>query len=266
MSTPTYAARERAHLTPAELLADSRVMAVRQLRKVLRRPMYVVFAFVQPVIFLLMFRHVFGGDQHRQRRLRRLPAAGDHGADCDFRRPDHGHGAHRGLRGRRRGPLPVAPDGAVGGPRWPHPADLVVNALTLVVLLLVGLAVGFRPSQPVYELLLAFALVLGFAYVFSWVSAFVGVTVRDPETVQSAAFLWVLPLTFVSSAFVPTAAMPEAVRAFADINPVTVAIDAARGLTIGHGDALSPALWTLAWLGGLLLVFVPLALRAFRRA
>ena len=117
-------------------------------------------------------------------------------------------------------------------------ADLVVNGLTLVVMVLVGLAVGFRPSGPAYDLLSAFVLVLAFAYVFSWISAWVGLTVRDPETVQSAGFLWVLPLTFVSSAFVPTDAMPGAVQAFADVNPVTVAVDAARALTTGQGDAL----------------------------
>lgn len=94
-------------------------------------------------------------------------------------------------------------------------ADAAINILTMVVMLLVGLAVGFRPNQPVYVLALAFALVLGFSYVFSWISAFIGLAVRDPET--------------------------------------------------AYGDALSPALGTLAWLTGLLLVFVPLSVRAFRR-
>jgi ABC-type multidrug transport system permease subunit len=84
---------------------------------------------------------------------------------------------------------------------------------------------------------LAFALVLAFAYVFSWTSAFIGLTVRNPETAQSVGFVWVLPLVFASSAFVPTAGMPEAVQAFADINPVSLVVDAARSLTIGHGDA-----------------------------
>jgi ABC-2 type transport system permease protein/oleandomycin transport system permease protein len=145
-------------------------------------------------------------------------------------------------------------------------ADAVINVLTLIVMLLVGVAVGFRPSQPVYDLALAFALVLGFSYVFSWISAFIGLSVRDPETASSAGFVWVFPLTFASSAFVPVSSMPGVVRAFAEINPVTLAVDASRALTIGRGDALAPALGTLAWLAGLLLVFVPLAVRAFRRA
>jgi ABC transporter DrrB family efflux protein len=145
-------------------------------------------------------------------------------------------------------------------------ADAAINVMTLVVMVLVGLAVGFRPSEPIYDLALAFALVLGFSYVFSWISAFVGLSVRDPETAQSAGFIWVFPLTFASSAFVPTDSMPGAVQAFAAVNPVTLAVDAARALTVGHGDALGPALGTLAWLAALLLVFVPLAVRAFRRS
>jgi ABC-2 type transport system permease protein/oleandomycin transport system permease protein len=79
-------------------------------------------------------------------------------------------------------------------------------------------------------------------------------------------FIWVFPLVFASSAFVPTATMPGAVHAFADINPVTQVVDAARALTIGQGHVLGPTLGTLAWLAGLLLIFVPLSVRTFRRA
>jgi ABC-type polysaccharide/polyol phosphate export permease len=142
----------------------------------------------------------------------------------------------------------------------------VTNVITLIVMLLIGLAVGFRPSQPIYDLVAAFALVLAFAYVFSWISAFVGVTVRNPETAQSVGFIWVFPLVFASSAFVPTTKMPGIVHSFADVNPVTLVVNAARDLTIGHGSALTPALGTLAWLAGLMAIFVPLAVRAFRRA
>jgi ABC transporter DrrB family efflux protein len=264
MTTLTY---ERERLTLPEILADSRVMAVRQLRKVLRRPMYSVFAFVQPVLFVLMFRYVFGG------------AISTGGVDyVDFLMPGimvqtaifgaliTGLGLTEDLAAGvvdRFRSLPMARSAVLVGRTA---ADLVVNGVTLIVMLLVGLAVGFRPSQPLYELVLAFGLVLAFAYVFSWISAFVGVTVRDPETAQSAGFIWVLPLTFVSSAFVPTTTMPAAIQTFADANPVTAAVDAARALTAGHGEALSPVLKTLAWLAVLLLVFVPLAVRAFRRA
>jgi ABC-2 type transport system permease protein/oleandomycin transport system permease protein len=260
-------APERSRITFAEMLADSRVMARRQLRKVLRKPVYIVFAFVQPVIFLLLFRYVFGG------------AIDTGGIDyVNFLLPGiivqtavfgslvTGIGLTEDLRAGvvdRFRSLPIARSAVLVGRTS---ADVVMNTLTLIVMVLVGLAVGFRPSEPVWDLLLAFLLVLGFAYVFSWISAFVGLSVKDPETAQSAGFIWVFPLTFASSAFVPTDSMPGVVQAFADVNPMTLVVDAVRALTIGDGDALSPALGSLAWLAGLLLVFVPLAVRAFRRA
>ena len=203
MSALIHTAREREHLSLAETLADSRVMALRQLRKVLRRPTYVVFAFVQPVLFVLMFRYVFGGAIHTGNV--------DY---VDFLMPGimvqtaifgaliTGMGLTEdmaaGVVDRFRS-LPMARSAVLVGRTA---ADLVVNGLTLVVMVLVGLAVGFRPSAD--GLVLAFVLALAFAYVFSWISAWMGIMVRDPETAQSAGFLWVLPLTFVSSAFVPT--------------------------------------------------------------
>jgi len=145
-------------------------------------------------------------------------------------------------------------------------ADLVTNLFSLTVMLMIGLAVGFRPTEPAYEVVLAFVLALAFAYVFSWISAFVGISARNPETAQSIGFIWVFPLVFVSSAFVPIATMPGAVHAFAEVNPVTLVVNAVRALTIGYGHALGPALGTLAWLIVLLLIFVPLSLWALRRA
>ena len=264
MTALAYTERER--LTLPETLADSRVMASRQLRKVVRRPTYLVFVLVQPVLFVLMFRYVFGG------------AISTGSVDyVDFLMPGimvqaaifgalvTGLGLTEDLASGvvdRFRSLPMARSAVLIGRTA---ADLVVNAGTLGVMLLVGVAVGFRPNQPLYEVALAFVLVLAFAYVFSWISAWVGLTVRDPETAQSAGFLWVLPLTFVSSAFVPTDSMPGAIQTFADLNPVTYAVDAARALTVGYGDASSAVLGTLAWLAGLLVVFVPLAVRAFRR-
>jgi ABC transporter DrrB family efflux protein len=266
MTAAIQAVPERRRLTLSETLADSRVMAARQLRKNLRRPTYIVFSFVQPVIFVLLFRYVFGG------------AINTGGVDyVDFLMPGiivqtaifgaiiTGIGLTEDLKAGvvdRFRSLPIARSAVLIGRTA---ADMVMNVMTLIVMLLVGVAVGFRPSEPAYDLALAFVLVLVFSYAFSWISAFVGLSVRDPETAQSAGFVWVFPLTFASSAFVPTSSMPGVVHAFADVNPVTQVVDAARALTIREGDALPPALRTLAWLAGLLLVFVPLAVRAYRR-
>jgi ABC transporter DrrB family efflux protein len=267
MSAATYGTPERSHLTLAETISDSRVMAIRQLRKVTRRPMYTVYLFVQPVIFVLLFRYVFGSAINTGRvSYVNFLMPGIIVMTAIFGALTTGLGLTEDLAAGvvdRFRSLPIARSAVLMGRTA---ADLATNTLTLVVMLLIGVLVGFRPSQPAYQVVLGFVLVLAFAYVFSWISAFVGVTVRNPETAQSVGFIWVFPLVFASSAFVPTAHMPGAVRAFADINPVTQVVDAARALMIGHGDALGPTLATLAWLVGLLLVFVPLAVRAYRRA
>ncbi len=257
----------RRRLTAAETLSDTRVIAGRQLRKVLRRPMYVVYLFVQPVILVLLFRYVFGG-----------AIATGSVSYVDYLMP--GIIAMTAVFGALTTGLGITEDLAAGvidrfrSLPIAHPAlligrtaaDLATNVVSMVVMLAIGFAVGFRPTEPVWDIVLALGLILAFAYVFSWISAFVGISVRNPETAQSVGFIWVFPLVFASSAFVPTDGMPAAVRAFADVNPVTLVVDAARALTIGQGDALSPALGTLAWLAALLVVFVPLSVRALRRA
>ena len=267
MTTATATLPERARLTLGETIADSRVMAVRQLRKVLRRPTYIVYLFLQPVILVLLFRYVFGGAIHTGSvSYVDFLLPGIIVMTAVFGALTTGLGLTEDLKAGvvdRFRSLPIARSAVLVGRTA---ADLAVNTLTLVLMLLLGMAVGFRPSQPVWQVALAGVLVLAFAYVFSWISACIGLAVRDPETAQSIGFIWVFPLVFASSAFVPTDSMPGVVRAFADANPVTLVVDAARALTIGHGDALGPALGTLAWLVGLLLVFVPLSVRAFRHA
>jgi ABC-2 type transport system permease protein/oleandomycin transport system permease protein len=267
MTTLTDTIPDRGRLTMAETLSDSKVMLVRQLRKVLRRPMYVVYLFVQPVILVLLFRYVFGGainTGHVHYVDYLLP--GIIVMTAVFGSLTTGLGLTEDMKAGvvdRFRSLPIARSAVLVGRTT---ADLATNALTVLLMLGLGIAVGFRPTESVYDVALALVVVLAFAYVFSWISAFIGISVRDPETAQSIGFIWVFPLVFASSAFVPTSSMPGVVRWFADINPVTLTVDAARALTIGHGHALGPALGMLAWMVGLLLIFVPLSVRAFRRA
>ena len=266
MSTFDAVISERGRLTFAETLADTRVMAARQLRKILRRPMYVVYLFVQPVIFVLLFRYVFGGAINTGRiSYVNYLMPGILVMTAVFGALTTGLGLTEdvaaGVVDRFRS-LPIARSAVLIGRTA---ADLTTNMFSLIVMLALGLAVGFRPNQPIWEVVLAVALVVAFAYVFSWISAFVGLTARNPETAQSVGFIWVFPLVFASSAFVPTSAMPSVVRAFADVNPVTLVVNAARAMTIGHGHAVGPALGTLAWLAGLLVIFVPLSVRALHR-
>lgn len=266
MSSATAILPERGRLTMGETLADSRVMAARQLRKITRRPMYVGYLFVQPVMFVLLFRYVFGSainTGHVSYVNFLLPGIIVMTAVMGALTTGLGltEDVASGVVDRFRS-LPIARSAVLVGRTV---ADLATNAVTLVVMVLIGLAIGFRPTQPAYQVALALVLVLAFAYVFSWVSAFIGVSVRNPETAQSIGFIWVFPLVFASSAFVPTMHMPGVVRFFADINPVTLVVNAARALTIGHGHALAPTLETLAWLAFLLMIFIPLSVRAFRR-
>ena len=225
---PAPAADERPRLTLAETLADSRVLATRQLRKILRRPVMIVFAFVQPIMFVLLFRYVLGGaiDTGSVDYVNFL-VPGIMVQTAIFGALMTGIGLSEDLQTGvvdRFRSLPIARSAVLVGRTA---ADVIVNVLTLVVMLAVGVAVGFRPTEPAPALVSAFLLMLGFAYVFSWISAFIALAVRDPETAQSAGMIWVFPLTFASSAFVPADSMPGFMQAFAELNPVT--------LTVGRG-------------------------------
>ena len=260
-------ASEPTRLTLGEVLADSRVMAARQLRKTLRKPVYVIFAFVQPVMFVLLFRFVFGGaidtgDVDYVDFL--MPGIIVHTAVFGALMTGIGLNTDvaTGVVDRFRS-LPISRSAVLFGRTA---ADIVQNVMTLIVMMLVGIAVGFRPSEPVWSIAFALLIVLAFSYTFSWISAFVGLSVKDPETAKSAGFIWVFPLTFVSSAFVPAESMPDWLEAFANINPITLVVDTVRALMIGEGEVTGPLLGTTAWLVGLLAVFVPLSMRAFRRA
>jgi ABC transporter DrrB family efflux protein len=250
--------------TPRQALTDSLVMAERELISNIRKPALLILSFIQPVMLILIFRYAFGG-------AIQIP----HGSYINYLMPGilvltaifgalvTGIGLNedvaKGIVDRLRS-LPIARSAVLVGRTL---SDLLRNAGAVVVMIGVGFAVGFRPTEPFLRVLAAIALVLAFAYVFSWISAAIGLLVKDPETAQSAGFIWVLPLTFASSAFVPTKSMPGGVEAFANVNPVTLCVDAVRALTIG-GDATKPVLGTLAWLAGLLLVFIPLAVSRYR--
>lgn len=132
------------------------------------------------------------------------------------------------------------------------------------MILVVGLVIGFRPAGGVVDVALAVLVAVGFGFAFSWVAALIGVTVRHAEAVHDAGFVWVIPLTIASSALVAVDSMPAGVRWFARINPVTSVADAVRALMLDDpaGDALLRA---AGWIAALLIVFAPLAVRAYQR-
>ena len=250
--------------TPREATTDAMVMAGREIVVTLRRPAIVLVAFVQPVLLVLLFRYVFGGaistpgTSYVQFLLPGILVL-----TAIFGAIVTGVGLSedlkKGLVDRLRS-LPMARSAVLVGRTL---SDLVRSVTTLALVFGVGVLVGFRPTEPVFRVLAALVLLLGFAYVFSWISAAIGLLLRDPEATQSIGLAWVFPLTFASSAFVPTSSMPSAVQAFADVNPVTLCVDAVRALMIG-GDATQPLLGTLAWFVVLMAVFAPLAIRRYQ--
>jgi ABC-2 type transport system permease protein/oleandomycin transport system permease protein len=251
-------------LSIGQALSDYNVMARRGLRETVRKPALLTLTFVEPVILVLIFRYGFGG-------AIKTP----NGSYVNFLLPGilvltaifgalvTGVGLsddlNKGIIDRLRS-LPIARSAVLVGRTL---SDLVRNVGSVLMMIAVGLLVGFDPNQSVLRIVAAIALLLAFAFVFSWIAATIALLVKDPETAQGVGFIWVFPLTFLSSAFVPTHSMPAAIRAFADVNPMTLCVNAVRDLTIG-GHASGAVLGTLAWLAGLLLVFVPLAVSRYR--
>ncbi|AEH09592.1 MULTISPECIES: ABC transporter permease [Protofrankia] len=249
-------------------LLDAWVVCRRNLIQTWRVPELLVFSTIQPVMFVLLFVYVFGG------AINVGP-----GVDyVDFLMPGifiqtaifgsmvTGVGLaedrQRGLIDRFRS-LPMSRGALLAGRTL---SDLFRNVFVVAIMLLVGIAVGFRfGDTTVPAVLVGFALMLLFSYAFAWVSAVIGLSVRNAEAAQSAGFIWVFPLTFASSAFVPVSTMPGWLQAFAEHQPITVTIDATRALFLG-GPVASALLQSLAWCVGMLVVFVPWCIRVYRRS
>ena len=260
-------------------LRDTAAMAGRNLRRLMRTPEMVMFNLVSPIMFVLLFRYVFGGAISGLQGLNYvnylipgiavqtvLFSAGTTG----FALADD---MQKGFINRLRS-LPMARSAVFGGR---VASDTLNNALGLVILLATGFAVGFRPAS-VLGLVLAGLLLLLFALAVSLGYALIGLTVRTPEAVNAATFPIIFPLTFASSAFVPVVTMPTWLRGFATHQPVSVVINAARSLILGHSatpqqralllgntGTTSLVLQSLAWTVGIGLVFGLLCTRKYRR-
>ncbi|HEY6170813.1 MAG TPA: ABC transporter permease, partial [Candidatus Kapabacteria bacterium] len=143
-------------------------------------------------------------------------------------------------------------------------ADLVRNVVSSIILILVSLFVGFSPTASVQDWLMITGILLLFTLAFSWIAAIMGLLARTVEAVQWIGFIFVFPLTFASSAFVPTAGMPEVLRIFAENQPVTHVIEAMRSLMVGTpmGDH---ALMSVIWCSAITLVCIPIASYMFRK-
>jgi ABC transporter DrrB family efflux protein len=246
-------------------VADGLVLAKRNLVQIPRIPELLVFAMIQPVMFVLLFRYVFGGaiDVGGESYVNFL-MAGIFVQTVAFGSVSTGIGLaedlQRGLVDRFRS-LPMARSAVLTGRTI---ADLVRNLFVVLVMLVVGLLIGFRPEAGLAGWAGAIGLLLLLSFAFSWVGATIALMMRSVEAVQSAGFIWLFPLTFASSAFVQTDGMPGWLQAFANNQPITQVVDAVRGFLLGQPVG-SHGWQALAWCLGILLVFVPLSVSLYRR-
>jgi ABC-2 type transport system permease protein/oleandomycin transport system permease protein len=251
------------------VVGDAVTMAWRNLLNIRRNPQLLVFATIQPVIFVVLFRYVFGGAIQGS-----LPAGQSY---IDYLMPGifvqtivfgaltTGVGLATdlglGLIDRFRS-LPMARSAVLVGRTL---ADLVRNFFVILLMCAVGFLVGWTLNTNVFGLIGAIAVILAFSYSLSWVFAIVGLSVKDAETAQAVSFPILAPLVFASSAFVPVATMPSWLQGWAKNQPVSVVVDAARALTLG-GPTTDKVIKAVIWIVAIVAVCAPIAIARYRRA
>jgi len=259
-----------------EAVGDTAVITKRNLIKIKRVPDLLVFTTLSPIMFVLLFAYVFGsaidvpGVGYKEFLI-----AGIFAQTVVFGSTFTGYSLaedlQKGVIDRFRS-LPMAPSAVLFGRTL---SDVLNNVISLVVMALTGLVVGWRIRSSVLEALAGFALVLLFAYAISWVMAWVGLVVRTPEIVNNASFIVIFPITFIANTFVPTNDLPGPLKAFANWNPVSSVTQGARDLfgnispSLPTGDSWSlqhPVVYTLVWVVLILAIFVPLSVRQYKRA
>ncbi|WP_404868896.1 ABC transporter permease [Kitasatospora griseola] len=261
------------------MLHDSWVVAKRNLRRMTRIPEIVVFGLMQPVMFVLLFSYVMGGaiaipgaTPSHEVYIEYL-MAGIFAQTVTFAVAGASAGIAedmtKGLVDRFRS-LPMSRAAVLTGRTL---ADLVQTAITVVVLALVALLVGWRIHDGFLKALAAFGLLLLLGYAFSWIGALIGLSVRSPEAATSAGLIWLFPLTFISNAFVPVSSMPGWLQPIAYWNPFSATVQACRSL-FGNQLGLAPDVWpmqhavlvSIGWSLIITVLFSWLSVRKYRRA
>jgi ABC-2 type transport system permease protein len=263
-----YQAAKRGAIVWAFL--DALVLARRSVLETTRIPELIVFVAIQPIMFVLLFRYVFGGAiQVPGGNYVNYLMPGIFVQTVAFGGVTTAIGLTQDLtRGiiDRFHSLPMSSSAVLTGRTF---ADLVRNLFTVVIMLIVGFLVGFRPQGTVFEFLLGIVVLMGVSFAFSWISAFIGLMVRSVEAAQSGGFIWLFPLTFASSAFVPVNTMPSWLQAFARHNPVSVLADSLRGLfhvnpALTTADTRWALIQSVLWIAGILIVFIPISVIRYR--
>jgi ABC-2 type transport system permease protein/oleandomycin transport system permease protein len=249
-------------------LSNTAQIVKRNVKRNFRIPQLLVFSSIQPIIFLLLFNYVFGGavTAGSDTKYINFLLPGILAQTALFGAIQTGVGLaedlDKGVIDRLRS-LPIARYAVLAGRTL---ADSVRNIFVITLMSAVGFLLGFRFQMGLPHFLLGLALVVVFAYAFSWISAVIGLLLKDSETVQVAGFLWVFPLVFASSVFVPVQTMPSWLQVFARNQPVTQVVNAVRHLTQGGVVDGSRYVWvTLLWAFGIILVFAPLAVWRYRK-
>lgn len=257
--------------------ADGSVIAKRNVIKIKRVPEVLVFVLISPIMFVLLFAYVFGGSIEVPGGIsyREFLMAGIFVQTVIFGATFTGAGLaedmQKGIIDRFRS-LPMSRSAVVFGRTA---SDVIYNVLTLIIMALTGLLVGWRINDGILSALAGFGLMLLFAYAFSWVMAFVGLLVPSVEVLNNASFIVIFPITFISNAFVPSDNLPTPLRVFAEWNPVSAVTQAAREL-FGNIPAIvpepdvwslqNPVAYTMIWIVIIIAVFAPLAVARYRKA
>src|SRR4051794_28632833 len=265
MSTVDEEALPPARLPASAAFSDAVVIARRNILTIIRTPQLLVFSTIQPVMFVLLFRYVFGGAIN-------VPAEsyasyllpGIFVQTVVFGSTTAAVALAYDLKGGiidRFRSLPMARSAVLAGRTA---ADAMRNLFVICLMILVGYAVDFRFEGGFFGAIGAMAIALLFGYAFSWFFALVGMLVKDPETAQVAGFIPLFPFVFASTIFVSPETMPSWLQWFAEHQPLSITVDAVRACCIG-GPTATKVVQSIAWSVGIIAVFAPIAVRKYRR-
>jgi ABC-2 type transport system permease protein len=260
-------------------LTDASIIAKRNVIKIKRVPEVMVFVVLSPIMFVLLFAYVFGSSidvgEGGDGAYREFLIAGIFAQTVLFGATFTGAGIaedmQKGIIDRFRS-LPMSRSAVLAGRTA---SDVIYNAVSVTIMALTGLLVGWRIRGSVLDAVIGFALLLLFAYAFSWVMAFVALIIPSVEVINNASFMVIFPLTFIANTFVPAENLPTVLRHFAEWNPISAVTQASRELfgNVPAGTAeptawslANPELYTLMWAFGIMAVFIPLSVHRYKKA
>jgi ABC-2 type transport system permease protein len=258
-------------------IMDSLIITKRQLLQLARVPEVLIFSTIQPVMFVLLFRYVFGGsiETGQPGGYVQLLMPGIFVQTVAFTLAATASGLaedmKKGLIDRFRS-LPIARSALILGRTL---GDSLLNIVVLAVMGIAGYLVGWRPTSGLLKVALAFLFLLFFGYALSWVGIYIGLSARDARVVQNVSFLVTFPLTFLSNAFAPTTGMPRPLQYVAEWNPVSTMVAACRqlfglenqfGATAGSFPSENPLTMSLIYMAIIMIIFVPLSVKKYKNA